>query len=285
MDELTYHLQVFDGPLDLLLNLIRKNKVDISDIPIALICDQYMAYLGEAEAMDFELTSEFIVMASELMLIKSKMLLPRTEPEAEDPRAALAEALLKYRQAKAAAARMTALYAAYSGRMVKDTDEISVDTTFVADQSVVSLCQAVRRIIAYREEKPHAERVTFTPMIASPIVPVEAKIVGILRHFIPRGREANASDTPVRLDDLLDDAVSLPDMIAIFLGVLELIKLRRLILLESDETPKAVFGADAVLVAGKEIEAETTETTEFDSFDSLNLNEKTEEVVNHGSDG
>lgn len=282
MDELTYHLQVFDGPLDLLLNLIRKNKVEISDIPIALICDQYMAYIGEAESMDFELTSEFIVMASELMLIKSKMLLPQTEPEAEDPRAALAETLLKYRQAKAAAARMASLYASYSGRMVKDTDEISVDTTFVADQSVVSLCRAVRRIISYREEKPHAERVTFTPMIASPIVPVEAKIVGILRHFKPRGTDETESDTPVRLDTLLDDAVSLPDMIAIFLGVLELIKLRRLILLETAETPRAVFGADAVLVAGSEIETETA-ITEFDSFDSLN--EKTEEVVNHGSDG
>lgn len=279
MDELTYHLQVFDGPLDLLLNLIRKNKVEISDIPISLICDQYMAYIGEAESMDFELTSEFIVMASELMLIKSRMLLPRTEPEAEDPRAALAETLLKYRQAKAAAARMTALYETYSGRMVKDTDEISVDTAFVADQSVVSLCRAVRRIISYREEKPQAERVTFTPMIASPIVPVEAKIVGILRHFKPRGTGEAASDTPVRLDTLLDDAVSLPDMIAIFLGVLELIKLRRLILLESAETPRAVFGADAVLVAGSETDTEAA-STEFDK-----LNEKAEEVVNHGSDG
>lgn len=101
MEDLTYHLQTFDGPLDLLLALIRKNKVEITDIPISLICDQYMAYLSEAEAMDLDLTSEFIVMASELMLIKSKMLLPRTEPEEQDPRAGLAEALLKYQQAKA----------------------------------------------------------------------------------------------------------------------------------------------------------------------------------------
>ena len=139
MEALTYRLEAFEGPLDLLLSLIQKNKVEISDIPIALICDQYMAYITEAERLDMDLASEFIVMASELMLIKSKMLLPKAEPEEEDPRAELAEALLKYQQAKAAAALFAKAYPKFSGRMVKDTDEISVDKTFVADQSVTSL--------------------------------------------------------------------------------------------------------------------------------------------------
>ena len=62
MEPITYHLETFDGPLDLLLSLIQKNKVEITDIPIALICDQYMAYITEAEQMDLELASEFIVM-------------------------------------------------------------------------------------------------------------------------------------------------------------------------------------------------------------------------------
>ncbi len=265
MESLTYHLETFEGPLDLLLGLIKKNKVEISDIPIALICDQYMAYISEAEAMDLELTSEFIVMASELMLIKSKMLLPRVEPEEEDPRAALAEALLKYQQAKAAAVVLASAYTRYSGRMVKDTDEITVDKAYVADQSVVSLCAAVRRIIAYREEKPRAERVTFTPMIASPIVPVEAKIVGILRHF--RRAEGSLPDgESVRLNTLLEDAVSLPDMIAIFLGVLELVKVRRLILVEPSDTPAAVFGTDAVFTAGDATE-DIPLLSEYDSVE------------------
>ena len=90
MEPLTYHLETFDGPLDLLLSLVQKNKVDISDIPIFLICDQYMAYIQAAESLDMDMASEFLVMASELMLIKSKMLLPRVEPEEEDPRASLA---------------------------------------------------------------------------------------------------------------------------------------------------------------------------------------------------
>ncbi len=243
MESLQYRLDTFEGPLDLLLSLIQKNKVEITDIPIALICDQYMAYLREAERMDMDIASEFIVMASELMLIKSRMLLPRAEPEEEDPRAALAEALLKFQQAKAAAAILGKAYPHFSGRMVKDTDEISVDKTFVADQSVTSLALAVRRIIAYREEHPSADKVTFTPMIAKPIVPVEAKIIGILRHFETTER--------VSLNRLIEDAVSLSDMIAIFLGVLELVKMRRLVLAEGDAPAGGVLDVGTEFLMGE----------------------------------
>ena len=83
MNSLTYKLDTFEGPLDLLLSLISKNKIDISDIPIAFLCDQYMEYINAAAELDMELSSDFIVMASELMLIKSRMLLPGRE-EAND---------------------------------------------------------------------------------------------------------------------------------------------------------------------------------------------------------
>lgn len=267
MEPLNYHLDLtepFDGPLDLLLTLIKKNKVEITDIPISLICDQYMAYITEAQHMDLDLASEFLVMASELMLIKSKMLLPKAEEEEEDPRAALAEALLKYQQAKEAAAKLALLYPKFSGRMVKDTDEISVDKTFVADQSVVSLCTAVRRIIAYREEKPRAEKVTFSPMISSPIVPVEAKIVGILKHF--------EVSEQMSLDALLNDSVSLADMIAIFLGVLELIKIRRLRIVDDPYRADSLLGADTAFILGEDngerIESDFDQTLPTSAFDT-----------------
>ena len=272
MEALTYRLEAFEGPLDLLLSLIQKNKVEITDIPISLICDQYMAYITEAERLDMDLASEFIVMASELMLIKSKMLLPKAEPEEEDPRAALAEALIKYQQAKAAAAILGKAYPTFSGRMIKDTDEISVDKTFVADQSVTSLCLAVRRIISYREEHPQADKVTFTPMIAKPIVPVEAKIVGILRHFEKKEK--------VSMVDLIEDAVSLPDMIAVFLGILELVKLRRIVLVESDETLGSVYGIDTEFVAGEDPAPEDTASEFSSDFDSQ-PNQTDKEVSAH----
>ena len=271
MEALTYRLETFEGPLDLLLSLIQKNKVEISDNPIALICDQYMAYITEAERLDMDLASEFIVMASELMLIKSKMLLPKAEPEEEDPRAELADALRKYQQAKAAAALLGKAYPTFSGRMVKDTDEISVDKTFVADQSVTSLCQAVRRIIAYREEHPQADKVTFTPMIAKPIVPVEAKIVGILRHFERKEK--------VTMTSLIEDAVSLPDMIAVFLGILELVKLRRIVLVERDDISDSVYGIDSEFIIGEE-PAVPEDSELISDFDIL-PDSKSEEVNTH----
>ena len=233
MAELTYKLEQFEGPLDLLLSLIAKNKVNIEDIPISLICDQYMEYINEAQRLDMEVASEFIVMASELMLIKSKMLLPRTEEDTEDPRKLLTDALLRYQQAKAAVEKFAPLYAYFSGRAVKDTDEVTVDKTFVADQEPEALCAAVRRIIANTSAEERNSVQVFSPMIRKPIVPVEVKIVGILNHINENKGEAS-------LDELLSDSVSLPDMIAIFIGVLELIKVRRLII--DGETEEGLLG-------------------------------------------
>ena len=225
MESLTYKLEQFEGPLDLLLTLIQKNKVSITDIPIALICDQYIEYISKAEALDMELASEFIVMASELMLIKTRMLLPKTEEESEDPRATLTDALLRYQQAKEAAQKLSPLYAYYSGRMVKDTDEISIDKTFVADQDVTALCAAVRRIVAYNNALEQAATTTFKPMISKPIIPVEIKIVSIIKKIEKQGTAS--------LDELLLGEATLPDVIASFLGVLELIKVRKLLIADA----------------------------------------------------
>ncbi len=236
MEAVTYRLDQFEGPLDLLLMLIQKNKVNIIDIPIALICDQYLEYIKAAEDMDMEIAGEFIVMASELMLIKSRMLLPRETEEEKDPRRELADALLRYQQAKEAVTKMAPLYKIYSGRMVKDTDEISVDTTYVADQQVTSLCTAVRRIIAANESRPKNEKQVFAPLVAKPIIPVDVKIVGIL-HRMSKKRDTS-------MQEILHDAVSLPDMIAIFLGVLELIKVRKILIEEDPDSYTVIHGVD-----------------------------------------
>lgn len=76
MKEVTFHLEVFDGPLDLLLHLLSKNKVEIQAIPIADILEQYLSYIRQMQEFDLEIASEFITMAAQLMYIKSKMLLP-----------------------------------------------------------------------------------------------------------------------------------------------------------------------------------------------------------------
>ena len=100
-EKMTFHLSAFDGPLDLLLHLIAKNKVSIYDIPISLILEQYMEVLREAQSADMEVAGDFIAMAAQLMLIKSRMLLPKEKNETEedeDPRTQLVEQLLEYQR-------------------------------------------------------------------------------------------------------------------------------------------------------------------------------------------
>ena len=201
--------------------------------------DDSDADLIEATEENIEMLGQSIYPAN-LMLngkIVTKLDPSKPEAEEEDPRAALADALLKFQQAKEAAKKMSFLYPIYSGRLEKDTDEISIDKTFVLDQEVESLCLAVRRIVTFNENRPKAERSVFTPMISSPIVPVEVKITGILNKM--------SKKKATSLKELLDESVSLPDMIAIFLGVLELIKIRKILIYDTEGT---LLGDDAKFV-------------------------------------
>ena len=100
MSELSFKTAAFEGPLDLLLHLISKNKVSIYDIPISEITDQYFEYISLMQELDMEIGGEFLVMASPLLLIKSRMLLPVDEEEEEDPRAELADRLEEYKRYK-----------------------------------------------------------------------------------------------------------------------------------------------------------------------------------------
>jgi segregation and condensation protein A len=108
----------FEGPLDLLFHLIEKNRIDIYDIPIAQIAEQYLAYLATLQDMDLELASEFLVMAATLLQIKSRMLLPqrgdKRDDEAEDPREELVLKLLEYRRCKAIAAQLKERHDTYA---------------------------------------------------------------------------------------------------------------------------------------------------------------------------
>ena len=255
MDAVTYRLDQFEGPLDLLLTLIQKNKVSITDIPIALICDQYIEAIADAQELDMDIASEFLVMASELMLIKSRMLLPRDEENEADPRATLTDALLRYQQAKEGAQKLAPLYAFYSGRMVKDTDEISIDKSFVQDQDVTALCTAVKRIIAYNNALERAATTTFTPMISKPIIPVEIKIVSILKTM---EKQEVAS-----LEELIIEEVTLPDLIAAFLGVLELVKVRKLLIADDTDEDNALLSTKTRFILNPEQPDEDDESEDM----------------------
>ena len=221
-EQLTYRLDQFEGPLDLLLTLISKNKVSITDIPIAMICDQYMEYIEEAERMDLEIASEFIVMASELMLIQSKMILPHEEGTENDPRREIANALLLYQQAKLAVTKLRPLYDEYSSRYVKGTDDVppekGLPLNLDPNLMIKALNSILRRMrIAGAERKPTD---LVNPLIKRKVVSVEEKIEEIC-SLLEEHEEAS-------LFFLLKDADSRSELVARFMGVLELIKIHRI---------------------------------------------------------
>ncbi len=215
MEHISYKLDQFEGPLDLLLTLITKNKIDINDIPIAELCSQYMEYINAEENCDIEIASEFLLMASELMLIKSRMLLPKSEDE-EDPRASLAEAVLEYQRAKLAASSMNLLYATYGLRMVKEQDEISVDKTYVASHAPELLSRALMRAMSEVRVSDEAVKKNFEPLVSAPqvsVLSVASRLVGQLR-----------SSGSIYLDSFFAGCASRSELIAKFMAVLEMLR-------------------------------------------------------------
>lgn len=149
MANLELKLNVFEGPLDLLLHLIEKNKYNIFDIPIVEITDQYIAYLDAMDDTDMDVMSEFLVMAAQLIAIKAKMLLPKEEEpeeEEEDPRAELVKSLLEYKMYK---------YASYT---LKDM-ELDADKTFYREADIP------KEVQNYREKVDPADVVGDTTLV------------------------------------------------------------------------------------------------------------------------
>lgn len=136
-------LQVFEGPLDLLLHLIEKNQVNIYDIPIVIITEQYLEYIEEMQAQDLDVMSEFLVMAATLISIKAKMLLPKEEEEAEeeeDPRAELVRRLLEYKMYKYAATELKDMELDASYALFKEATIPKEVAEYKEDIDPVELC-------------------------------------------------------------------------------------------------------------------------------------------------
>lgn len=263
IEQLTYRLDQFEGPLDLLLTLISKNKVSISDIPISLICDQYMEYIEQAQKMDPDIASEFIVMASELMLIKSRMLLPHEEGTENDPRREIADALMLYQQAKIVAGELKPRYEEYSGRFVKGTDEVppekGLPLNLDANMLVKALESVLKRMkVADAQRKP-SELVN--PLIKHKVVSVEEKIEEMCEVLEKKGETS--------LFILLKDSESRAELVARFMGMLELIKLRRVLIttitVVEDVVEYTERGLEMTFVLNPDYDPTVATESEFDS--------------------
>lgn len=227
MKTVTFHLEQFEGPLDLLLNLIQKNKVNIYDIPISLVLEQYMDYIQTMREFDLEVAAEFITMAAQLMLIKSKMLLPVYEEDApDDPRAGLVEALLEYQRFKQVGGYLSTRSELGRDLFVKPQERLEKNkvTVYAYDSSV--LARVIREILQRSERKLPPPVGAFSGIVGREPVPVADKIAALVRMFT-RQRAVDFEQAVLECKDR-------SEIIALFLAVLELSKTRKICIEDLD---------------------------------------------------
>lgn len=227
-EEISFRLEKFEGPLDLLLHLIEKNKVSIFDIPIAEITDQYIAYVEKMQEEDLDVMSEFLLMAATLLEIKARMLLPKEEEEQtgeeEDPRQELVERLLAYKKYKLMASELED--SAYDASRVFYRDpeipeEVSawvqppdLDALF-QDVTLTKLRQIFEQVMKQRQDRMDPERSHFG-IIRKERVSMRTKITSLL-GYAKKHRKFS-------FRTLLNRGSTKTEVVVTFLAVLELMK-------------------------------------------------------------
>lgn len=224
MEAISFKLEVFEGPLDLLLHLISKHKLNISDIPIALLVDQYMEYIGDMSEQNMDIAGEFLEMAAHLVYIKTASLLPKHE-EAETMKKELEGRLIEYSLCKRAAELMQLKY--IGGNItVRKPMKPEYDNTYAVIHDPEELLKAYLGISVKKTEEP-VRQDSFNTIVKKKIVSVTSKIIYVLRRLYTAGECST--------DGLFVGIADRSERVAVFLAILELTKSGR-ILLNDDNT-------------------------------------------------
>ncbi|MEF9991964.1 MAG: segregation/condensation protein A [Romboutsia sp.] len=220
-------LQVYEGPLDLLYDLISKHKIDIKDISIIEITKQYIKYLDMLEKMDLEITSEFIIMASKLLQIKSKYLLykQKDDEEEEDPRLELMEKLEEYKKFKLAAEDLKGSVVYTKDLFYRAKEEIIVDDKIDLDEisieAIIRILPHILKVRVSEDEDVNDDRLN--KIVRGRIISVEEKIAYI--------KEIMKDKSEVRFTSIINN-YDRDEVIATFLSILELIKAKDIVVVQ-----------------------------------------------------
>jgi segregation and condensation protein A len=215
MSKLSFKLDVFEGPLDVLLNLISKHKLNICDIEISKLLEQYLLYIDRCHEQNLELAGEFLEMAARLIYIKTAYLLPQQE-EAEQMKKELEGALIEYSLCKQAAAALSARYV--GGEIfVREPMKIKSDTVYSLVHEPEKLVQAYS-MLSNKQLKPESQKLVIEKKINSVvkrrIYSVMTKVVHVLRELYSSGQ--------IYMDSLYEGVTDRSERVATFLAVLEL---------------------------------------------------------------
>ena len=215
--QFNYKLPVYEGPLDLLLNLIAKNKVNIYDIVIADLLEQYMEQIKLMQDHQMDVAAEFLTMASRLVYIKSAMLLPKYEDEAEELKKELSGQLIEYQLCKEIAAKLSTIYD--FDTFYKDASPVKFDLTYNRGHDPRDIVKGYIDAVGRGKRKLPPPQSAFAGIMERKIVSVNSRIITVMRKLW-RGRR-------VKYAELFEAADGRGELVATFLAVLELVKGKR----------------------------------------------------------
>lgn len=266
-DDYKVSLEVFEGPLDLLLYLIKKDEVDIYDIPIGRITDQYMEYLQLMKVLDLNIAGDFIVMSATLMLIKSRMLLPvedrgeESEEEEEDPRWDLVRQLVEYKKFKDAADHLEVLEVHMENVFGRESEHVELGAppdVDLRDASIFDLISALNEALGRVKEENLQE-------IFAEQYTVSQKVTYIVENLKIVKR--------LSITDLFTGMQSRLEIVCTFLAVLELIKLNRIAAVQDNH-----FGEIMVEPREPETESVAEEPEQEDELDEFHFDDEPEGI-------
>lgn len=218
MEKLTYKITDFEGPLDLLITLIQKHKLDIHDIQITSLVEQYLDYIEKSKSLNLDISSEFLEMAARLIHIKSVSLLPKNKEETEKLKQELQGELVEYLQCKKAAEKLAKI--ADFSTCIREPSVISVDMTYSLKHNKLELLNSLLKISKAKSAKPEAEQTQFFGKVKTHIVSVSSRVIFVMRSAYKNGF--------IKYKSLFKSSKSKSEAIATFLAVLELIFNKRI---------------------------------------------------------
>lgn len=225
METISFKLDVFEGPLDLMLHLISKHKLNINDIEISKLLEQYLLYIEQAKEHNLDLAGEFLEMAARLIYIKTVSLLPKNE-EADEIKKELQGALIEYSLCKKAAEELKKLFCGYD-IFIRKPIKISLDSEYKLSHPPSRLVDAFFNMdIKKSFIKNHADEQKINAVVQQKVVSVISKVVYVLKNLYKHGS--------ARIDSLFDGMTGRSERVATFLAILELTKSGRIILSEDN---------------------------------------------------
>lgn len=217
MDKLEYKLDVFEGPLDLLLHLISKNKLNINDIKLTVLVDQYVEHIRQMQLQDMDVASEFLEMASRLIYLKTVSLLPKHD-EAEQLEQELTAELMEYEHCRKVAKLLSGMTDEFD-TFIKPQEKVEFDKTYQNIHEKELVLKAYMAAVGRGQRRLPPPTTVFSKIVARKIVSVSSKIVYVLKNLMRNGNR--------KMIHLFSKAESRSELVATFLAVLELCKANR----------------------------------------------------------